>query len=68
MTRAAGPGGVQDTKSGSVDMRAQSPLTAAPMRFEVASVKFPADQSIVETRPRRTVNKLRLLDIRGSED
>ena len=40
-------------------MRAQSPLTAAPMRFEAASVKFPADQSILETRPRRTVGRFR---------
>jgi uncharacterized protein (TIGR03435 family) len=40
-------------------MLAQSPLTAAPMRFEVASVKFPADQSMLETRPRRTVGRFR---------
>ncbi|HXB73531.1 MAG TPA: TIGR03435 family protein [Candidatus Acidoferrales bacterium] len=40
-------------------MRAQSPLTAAQMRFEVASIKFPADQSILETRPRRTVGRFR---------
>ena len=40
-------------------MRAQSPLTAAPMRFEAALVKFPADQSILETRPRRTVGRFR---------
>ena len=40
-------------------MRAQSPLPAAPMRFEVASVKFPADQSMLETRPRRTVGRFR---------
>jgi len=41
------------------NMRAQSPPTAAQMRFEVASVKFPADQSILETRPRRTVGRFR---------
>jgi hypothetical protein len=40
-------------------MRAQSPLTVAQMRFEVASVKFPADQNILETRPRRTVGRFR---------
>jgi uncharacterized protein (TIGR03435 family) len=41
------------------NMRAQSPLTAAPMRFEVASVKFPTDQSILESRPRRNVGRFR---------
>ncbi len=40
-------------------LRAQSPLTAAQMRFEVASVKLPADQGILETRPRRTVGRFR---------
>lgn len=41
------------------EMRAQSPLTVAPLRFEVASVKFPTDQSILESRPRRTVGRFR---------
>jgi hypothetical protein len=40
-------------------MRAQSPLTAAPMRFEAVSVKFPADQNTLKTRPRRTVGRFR---------
>jgi uncharacterized protein (TIGR03435 family) len=40
-------------------MRAQSPPVAAQIRFEVASVKFPADQNILETRPRRTVGRFR---------
>jgi uncharacterized protein (TIGR03435 family) len=40
-------------------VRAQSPLAVAPMRFEAASVKFPADQSILEARPRRTVGRFR---------
>src|ERR1017187_6646785 len=38
-------------------MRAQSPLTAAPMQFRVVSVKSPAEQSILETRPRRAVGR-----------
>ena len=40
-------------------MRAQSPPTAVQIRFDVASVKSPADQSILETRPRRTVGRFR---------
>jgi uncharacterized protein (TIGR03435 family) len=38
---------------------AQSAPTAAPMRFEAASVKFPADQNILESRPKRTVGRFR---------
>jgi uncharacterized protein (TIGR03435 family) len=40
-------------------LRAQSPPTAAQLRFEVASVKSPVDQSILETRPKRTVGRFR---------
>ena len=40
-------------------LHAQSPATPAQMRFEVASVKSPADQGILETRPRRTVGRFR---------
>jgi uncharacterized protein (TIGR03435 family) len=40
-------------------MRAQSPPTTAQMRFEVASVKFSADQDVLEARPRRTVGRFR---------
>ena len=40
-------------------MRAQSPLAAAQTRFDAASVKVPADQSILETRPRRTIGRFR---------
>jgi len=40
-------------------MRAQSSLIAAPLRFDVASVKVPANQDILEARPRRTVGRFR---------
>jgi uncharacterized protein (TIGR03435 family) len=40
-------------------LRAQSSVTAAPLRFDVASVKFPANQDILEARPRRTVGRFR---------
>jgi uncharacterized protein (TIGR03435 family) len=40
-------------------MRAQSPLTAGPIRFDAASVKFSADQNSLEARPRRTVGRFR---------
>jgi uncharacterized protein (TIGR03435 family) len=37
-------------------MRAQS---STPLRFDVASVKIPANQNILEARPRRTVGRFR---------
>jgi uncharacterized protein (TIGR03435 family) len=45
--------------SHSQTVRAQSPPTAAQMRFEVASVKFSADQDVLEARPKRTVGRFR---------
>src|SRR5690348_16257294 len=38
-------------------LRAQSPPPATQLHFDVASVKSPADQSLLETRPRRTVGR-----------
>jgi uncharacterized protein (TIGR03435 family) len=40
-------------------MGAQSSPTVAPLRFDVASVKFPANQDILEARPRRSVGRFR---------
>jgi uncharacterized protein (TIGR03435 family) len=54
---AAGPLSIGLTDPPKV--RAQSPLAAVQMRFEAASVKFPADQSILETRPKRTIGRFR---------
>ncbi len=42
-----------------IGLRAQSNPTSAQLHFDVASVKSPADQSILETRPRRTVGRFR---------
>ena len=42
-----------------IGLRAQSNPTAVQLHFDVASVKSPADQSILETRPRRTVGRFR---------
>ena len=40
-------------------MRAQSPLTAAPLHFEAASLKLSEDQSILETHPKRPLGRFR---------
>jgi hypothetical protein len=42
------------------DMRAQAaPQTAAPLQFDVASVKMAANQDALETRPKQSVGRFR---------
>ena len=41
------------------EMRAQVPQSAAPLHFNAASLKLSADQSILESRPKRTTGRFR---------